>query len=322
MPITVDTSGLGDGGEPDYYRPLEATVDAGDGRGEREATVQFWAGGLTAADRKRQTAIAERLAEAFWQSMRQHPDYQSWRDQGNQELEWICRQARTLPPPANLAALYGVVHSHNIARQTRLVLRDVFFLVCNYLLLVSIDGRMHAVGPHQRAITLFSPRVEHLWNWSKDVVENVGYVPDGWHQMAALAHLIAPAEAKQLVVFPFWLGDQEVPGHGVTRQAATAIGVPDATEDAAKRYKQEWRKLWSRPPVHAKTGPKTGSTRQPPAERQALERYLLERKRAGVSPMVLAGDAEAQRLYRAARDHAAELNEHIIRDILRRRRQP
>jgi len=148
-------------------------------------------------------------------------------------------------------------------------------------------------------------------------LEDIGCNPDHWLEMVLFGLLLHP-EGMVWVRHPLNIA----PSHGGTpleRGIEIAIGVPDTTYRSANKVHRAYLRAWGGAREPERPGPKPGQAQKPNLQRESFEAYIIDRTSKGLSPLAITADAEANRLYRLARDdHSVDLNEQVVRRVLRK----
>lgn len=112
------------------------------------------------------------------------------------------------------------------------------------------------------------------------------------------------------------------PSHGGTpleRGIEWAIGVPDTTDRSANKVHRAYLRAWGGARQPDRPGQKPVQSRHKTRGTREFEDYILSRRKVGLSPWAITQDAEANRLYRLARDDPdAELTVQVVRRVLRK----
>lgn len=280
-----------------------------------------WQGGLSKEQLREQMSIAQAKARRLIDVLHQHPDWPRWSAYGNREWRWLLEQclAQGDRPLVLLAHSVPLPGQRDKAVS---IFRDVIDFIFRRSYPVFVLGQLAQEVPSPQDYEFLRPRRRPWRALAKRTLRACGEPLDDWHQAVVLAFLLNPELAPATIIPPFWLPPPVHDQTDLERTQATAVGVPDTTERAAAKAKRDMQRLLGFERPRAKPGPKPGTKSQPAPKRAKLQEYIVKLSQEGVSPQFIVQNARAQHLYRDARDdHAAVLNVHAVRRILRRHRE-
>jgi hypothetical protein len=159
-----------------------------------------------------------------------------------------------------------------------------------------------------------APRIRRL---IRAYLEHLGFQVSKWMEAAVFGLLLHP-QGIAWIRIPFNLGPRGE-GTEVERGMEFAVGIPSETYRVGGKYHAGFLRAHGVVFQGATRGAKPGKPRIRNKSRQRFVDYILERVARGLSPQVIANDAEAQRLYRASRRDTAtaSLDEAKVRYVIR-----
>lgn len=282
-------------------------------------TVKPWMSGLTWQEGYAEEERSWDAARALWHRVSARADFTHFQNSGKDLLRGICVSLEKESGSVTPLVMYPLSGEFTDFLLAGSLLNQIVNVIMRRTTPI-FEGsiRRDLVPSHilRRVVQPFSNELRAL---TYACLRRCNEPLDEWHRATMLAHLLDPQLALFAIKHQFW---HPAPEPGLTdreRQVHTAVGARAITERNALKAKQDFRQRAGAISHQQKRGPKAGSHNTLSADARALDNYLLDRLRHGVSAQMMAIDAEARRLYRRyKRDHSAELNERIVLDRLRR----
>jgi hypothetical protein len=284
-------------------------------------SVNAWAGGASFEDAISEEERAWAIARLLWNRLENARSYQARRRIAQAVLSHIDEHLQLEQQP--LPPILGLMMSCDVADLLRCgqMLRAMVDVVMKRTNIAFTNGRVQKISATAQIRSAVEPHAAALRQLAAGLLAEAGEPLDDWHQASTVGHLLSPHMGLFTVSNLYWLPPPPPGQSSRERQYAAAVGATDKTERLGLRAKRDLQLRAGASLRHAKPGPKRGSHHRSSPEQQQFDAYLLDRARAGFSPAVLSQDGEVQRLYRAwKRDHAAVVDERVVRHHLRKQR--